>query len=65
MTDMKTCVQCGAEVSPLAKSCPKCGQPNPAQPKWATGAAVVGQMLLLLGVLAMLAVGGVICAAAL
>ena len=62
MTDMKTCVQCGAEVSPLAKSCPKCGQPNPAQPKWVAGASALGSILILVGVCSLLVFGELICA---
>ena len=63
-TDMKTCVQCGAEVSPTAKACPKCGQPNPTQPKWVAGASAIGCVLMLVGVLLMLAVGAFVCAGA-
>jgi len=61
-TDMKSCVQCGKEVSPLAKACPACGQPNPAQPKWVSGASAIGSMLLILGVVALLMLGPLICA---
>jgi hypothetical protein len=61
-TDMKPCVQCGKEVSPLAKACPSCGQPNPAQPKWVSGASAIGSMLLTLGVICLLVFGGLICA---
>jgi len=51
MSDMKACVQCGKEVSPLAKTCPQCGQPNPSQPKWVQGAAVLGNFLLIIGII--------------
>jgi len=61
INDMKTCVQCGKEVSPLAKACPFCGQPNPAQPKWVNGASALGSVLLTLGVVALLLFGGLIC----
>jgi len=62
MSDMKTCVQCGKEVSPLAKACPHCGQPNPAQPKWVNGASAIGTVMMIVGVSIMLISGWFVCA---
>jgi uncharacterized OB-fold protein len=28
---MASCNECGAEISPRAKACPKCGEPEPAK----------------------------------
>ena len=64
MNDMKVCVQCGEKVSPLAKACPKCGQPNPCQPQWVHGAAALGSILVLVGIGLFLLAGFLICAGA-
>jgi hypothetical protein len=31
---LTTCRECGAEVSDLARACPRCGAPQPANPAW-------------------------------
>lgn len=33
-TVMKTCRECGAQISEQAVSCPQCGAPYPAKPEW-------------------------------
>jgi len=63
MNDMKTCVQCGEPVSPLAKACPKCGQPNPSQPQWVHGASALGSILMLVGIGLLLLSGFGLCQA--
>lgn len=60
---LKPCRTCGQPVSPLAKTCPKCGAPDPLIPVAITAVTNIGcllTMLVTVPILALVAFG--ICA---
>lgn len=43
------CKECGAQISSLAKACPKCGFPNKTKSKLATASLVLGIISIVYG----------------